>query len=380
MRSPSPENFLEKISEPKPPAGKAPGRSVPSTPAPSAPPPEKLKKPAKKQKPKRSTRAGKGADSVNTPAGKEYETKDEFVSAMTLRGFMEEQNKEITHFWDARSTFGDRPTFSFADQLWSAVREYFEWNETHPLWESKVVSFQGKSNIVPVKKMRAMTLTAMCNFLDVTEETWEGYRKNPDLMPVVVKTENILYDQKLQGGFADLLNANIAVRALKLKDHNEVSGPGGTPQLGSDVTSLELAKAVALVLAKGVNVLDMNAKDVTPDDRERHKEPGSDQEITEITEVTVEDIAETTSQDTEEHQTSHPDTGDQAGPETEPVTERPYPEDIGQAADERQDGSRSGDRSTGTPARQPRRKPADDGQYYGPGAQRKLDFLSGDDG
>lgn len=125
-------------------------------------------------------------------------------------------------FWEARSSHGRNPKFESPEALWSACCEYFQWVEEHPLWEMKAFSYQGEVTQEPIAKMRAMTLTGLCLFLDVSDDTWRNYRSNEDLLGVVSRAEKVIYDQKFSGAAADLLNANIIARDLGLKEQSQV--------------------------------------------------------------------------------------------------------------------------------------------------------------
>lgn len=133
-------------------------------------------------------------------------------------------------FWEARSSHGRNPKFESADALWTACCEYFQWVEDHPLYESKAFAFQGVVTQESIPKMRAMTLTGLCLFLDITDETWRTYRVREDLSGVVTRAEKVIYDQKFSGAAADLLNANIIARDLGLKEHSQVEDV--TPEKG----------------------------------------------------------------------------------------------------------------------------------------------------
>ncbi|MGX8939608.1 DNA-packaging protein [Symbiopectobacterium sp. Eva_TO] len=125
-------------------------------------------------------------------------------------------------FWEARSSHGRNPKFDSPEVLWSACCEYFEWVEEHPLWEMKAFSYQGEVTQEPIAKMRAMTLTGLCLFLDIAESTWQLYRAREDFMMVTTRAEKVIYDQKFSGAAADLLNANIIARDLGLKEQSQV--------------------------------------------------------------------------------------------------------------------------------------------------------------
>lgn len=127
-------------------------------------------------------------------------------------------------FWKARSSHGRNPEYSDPELLWEAACEYFEWIEANPLWEDKLVTFQGMATHEPVAKMRAMTISGLCIFLDIGRRTWDGYRERQDFLPVTTRVEEIIRTQKFEGASADLLNPNIIARDLGLADKTEVTG------------------------------------------------------------------------------------------------------------------------------------------------------------
>lgn len=132
-------------------------------------------------------------------------------------------------FWEARSSHGRSPIFAKPDDLWSAAVEYFEWVEENPLYEEKV--FNGKEGIVraTIAKMRAMTISGLCVFLDIDRKTWDAYREKPDFLHIVTRAEDVIRDQKFAGAAADLLNANIIARDLGLTEKNVISGDATSP-------------------------------------------------------------------------------------------------------------------------------------------------------
>ena len=85
--------------------------------------------------------------------------------------------------------------------------------------------------------MRAMTLAALCMFLDITDQTWRDWRSDrPDLLGVITRAEAVIYRQKFEGASADMLNANIIARDLGLSDRRELTGKDGGPIQTEDVT------------------------------------------------------------------------------------------------------------------------------------------------
>ena len=154
---------------------------------------------------------------------------------------------EGNQFWKARSTHGRSPIFDSPETLWGACCEYFEWVDNNPLLEEKLIPYKGDVTRENVAKMRAMTISGMCLFLDICENTWANYKKIDDFLSVTKKAENIIYNQKFTGASADLLNANIIARDLCLRDKvdHQLTGPGGGPIITSEMTPDEAAKAYA---------------------------------------------------------------------------------------------------------------------------------------
>lgn len=130
-------------------------------------------------------------------------------------------------FWKARSSHGRAPIFAEPDALFAACCEYFEWVEANPLYEDKLTSYQGVNKHEPVAKMRAMTLSGLCIFLDITRQGWAGYRAREDFSDVTSRVEEVIRTQKFEGASADLLNPNIIARDLGLADKSELTGAGG---------------------------------------------------------------------------------------------------------------------------------------------------------
>lgn len=157
-------------------------------------------------------------------------------------------------FWEARSSHGRKPIFSSPQELWAAACEYFDWVEQNPLYEDKVTSFQGVNTHEPVAKMRAMTISGLCIFLDIARSTWDEYRANKDFSCIVTRVEDTIRTQKFEGASADLLNANIIARDLGLADKTEHTGKDGGPIQTEDTTDLEVARRVAFLLAKATKV------------------------------------------------------------------------------------------------------------------------------
>lgn len=156
--------------------------------------------------------------------------------------------------WEARSSAGPKPKFAGPDELWAACVEYFQWVEDNPLLEQKGFAFQGTVTKEDFRKMRPMTIGGLCMFLDIDETTWRGWKTSrSDLLPIITRAEQVIYQQKFAGAAADLLNANIIARELGLADKQEHAGKDGGAIKIESTTDVELARQVAFLLAKGIH-------------------------------------------------------------------------------------------------------------------------------
>lgn len=132
-------------------------------------------------------------------------------------------------FWMVRSTHGRKPQFETPEALWDAAVEYFEWVEDNPLYEDRIVAYQGEVKHEPVAKMRAMTIAGLCLFLDISKQAWSEYTYRKGYGDVTSAIDSVIRSQKFAGAAADLLNANIIARDLGLADKSELSGENGSP-------------------------------------------------------------------------------------------------------------------------------------------------------
>lgn len=155
-------------------------------------------------------------------------------------------------FWKARSSHGRKPIFASPDDLWTACIEYFEWVEANPLYETKGFAFQGVVTKETFPKMRAMSISGLCIFLDIGRRSWDGYRENKDFVPVCEAVEETIRTQKFEGASADLLNPSIIARDLGLADRSEVTGKDGGAIETKEVSDNELARRIGFMLAKGL--------------------------------------------------------------------------------------------------------------------------------
>jgi hypothetical protein len=126
--------------------------------------------------------------------------------------------------------------------LFKKFLDYVEWNVKNPLKEQKVF---GSGKRMTVDKMRAMTIVGFCNYAQIERSTYENYEKDEEYFRICVRIKDMIYQQKLEGAAADLLNPSIIAREIGLSDKSEVSG-----NLSLDVT---VTKEEAKLIADAIN-------------------------------------------------------------------------------------------------------------------------------
>lgn len=132
-------------------------------------------------------------------------------------------------FWKMRSKHGRDKLFATPQLLWEAACEYFQWCEDNPLYEMRGFAYQGVVTKEQFPKMRAMTLSQLCFYLNCSTSYFRTFKstlqeKDKDFLTVINEIEETIYNQKFQGASADLLNPNIIARDLGLSEHNEITG------------------------------------------------------------------------------------------------------------------------------------------------------------
>lgn len=143
-------------------------------------------------------------------------------------------------FWKQRSSHGAKPIFDNAKDLYWAAMEYFQWCESNPLEETKLFHYRGQIFEHVAKKARAFTLQGLHNHLDIHPSTWKDWRDNRvDLSETIARIESIVQQQKLELGYAELINPNLVSMELGLRDARN------KPLEDEEATEIVYTRAVA---------------------------------------------------------------------------------------------------------------------------------------
>jgi len=137
-------------------------------------------------------------------------------------------------FWKLAPTMGRKPKWEDPEVLREACEEYFEHIVSTPLQEQTVIAFQGIPTFVDVSKMRTMSIQGLCVFLGIVRSTWKQYCEKEDFSTVCEYVEQTMYDYKLTGASAGLLNPSILARDLKLSDKIETDVTSGGKRIKND--------------------------------------------------------------------------------------------------------------------------------------------------
>lgn len=159
-------------------------------------------------------------------------------------------------YWKLRSKHGRDKLFATPELLWDAACEYFQWCQENPLEETKAFAFQGVITTAELPKMRAMTMSQLCFYLNCNEAYFRNFKLQlpegeQDFNAVIRDIEQVIYNQKFQGAAAGLLDANIIARDLGLKDNvNHLNNGDDFKPTSITVSTSDQQKPVNALLKK----------------------------------------------------------------------------------------------------------------------------------
>lgn len=122
-------------------------------------------------------------------------------------------------FWARRNRY----KFKSPEELRARAEEYFEWVDANPLYEMRVAQYKGVAVYMKVQKMRAMTITGFCIFVGTGQDVWRKFKTREGYEETVQYICDVIFTQKFEGAAADLLNANVVIRDLGLKDRSDLT-------------------------------------------------------------------------------------------------------------------------------------------------------------
>jgi len=119
------------------------------------------------------------------------------------------------------------PPFKYEPkELAQKIKEYYKEIDENPIEKRKVETSNKdtKETIEYIK--RPYLLEGLCNYLDITLKTFKSWENNEQLLPLVTRARQTIYDNKLEGATAGVFNANIVALDLGMarKEEQQQSG------------------------------------------------------------------------------------------------------------------------------------------------------------
>lgn len=131
--------------------------------------------------------------------------------------------------WEMRNPVGRPRRFTSPKKMWEECCGYFQWNKENPLLEDKAYCSQGEIQHTDLFKVRAMTIGALCLYLNISERCWHDYRKDPKFSSICKSVDDIIRRQKLEGAAAGLLNPVIIARDIGLREDSHIAEEAHDP-------------------------------------------------------------------------------------------------------------------------------------------------------
>ncbi len=142
--------------------------------------------------------------------------------------------KQVRQFVEGTQKKYEKPV-----DLLNEAEKYFEWSDANPLKEEQIIPKPWKEldkdgklikhhshSIVLINHPRPYTISALCLFLGICEDTFSNYGKKEGYevyFGVVRAIKQMMYSQKFEGAAVGMFNANIIARDLGLKDRSDVT-------------------------------------------------------------------------------------------------------------------------------------------------------------
>lgn len=105
--------------------------------------------------------------------------------------------------------------------LWNVWVEYAAWVNANPISIPKQSLFKGKVVNHSITKFRPYLKSEFLRFAKLNERTWRNYSELPEYEDIIQDIENIMYEQRLIGGYVEVFNTTITSQDLGMKTRIE---------------------------------------------------------------------------------------------------------------------------------------------------------------
>jgi len=112
------------------------------------------------------------------------------------------------------------------EELAQKIKDYYKEIDNNPIEKKKVeTSLKDTKETIEYIK-RPYTIEGLCNYLDITCKTFRNWENNEQLLPIITRARQTIYDNKLEGATAGVFNANIVALDLGMarKEEQQQSG------------------------------------------------------------------------------------------------------------------------------------------------------------
>lgn len=142
--------------------------------------------------------------------------------------------------------------FKDPQELYDLCCNYFDECDENPLYSCQAVNYKGKTDLVDVPKMRPYTQEGLALFIGISDKTWRKMAKNEkkedeevgpyhEVHEVVLWANQVIRQQKYEGGMTGFFNASLIARDLGMSDkstHVTEDEEGNQKELGGPVMIL----------------------------------------------------------------------------------------------------------------------------------------------
>ena len=130
-------------------------------------------------------------------------------------------------FWKLAPTTGRKPLYESAETLLADCLDYLQITSERIIEQH---DFVGKDATDVTRKHKPpFTLSGLCVFLGMSQDTWRNYRLRKDFIEVLRAIEEIIYTQKFEGAAVGIYQQNIIARDLGLVDKKDVTNTERQP-------------------------------------------------------------------------------------------------------------------------------------------------------
>jgi hypothetical protein len=136
------------------------------------------------------------------------------------------------NFWTLRETHGRELKYETVKELAEKIMSYVEWVQANPWYKTEqlkkpvLIGLDEKGQkiyqtVAQIPTARPMSISALCDHLEIHEKTWKTYGKREDFSGVVTRTEQFIKSQQWEGATVGVFQHYIIARTLGMVEKHE---------------------------------------------------------------------------------------------------------------------------------------------------------------